>query len=385
MGNRGELSAEQPVAEGGLLERLPRARRNLVLAAFAGLAAWFLWSIRGVVNPLLLGYLLAFILHPAVRRACQLGLSRRTAVNGIFLLGFLVIGGTGFGLFLEGRRLVRDVAENPELRERIEENVQQGKQRISEWLGPQWAPEIDADWVVQGARGLLEENGGAVRSAGRASLVAAGTTLGFLGGFVGALVGLLGTLLLIPLYTYFLLFELDRIHVFTRKLLPVRDRERLAGILEQIGGVVSNFFRGRLSVCLLKGVFLTLGLWLAGIPYAFLFGMASGFLSLIPFFGPLLGFVGAMLVGGLEHGFVSTLLRTGVVFGLAELLEGYVLIPKILGDSLGLHEVVVIFVLLAGGASLGMLGILVALPVAASLLIVFRELVLPALQRSVEE
>ena len=102
---------------------------------------------------------------------------------------------------------------------------------------------------------------------------------------------------------------------------------------------------GQGAVCLLKGLFLSIGLWVAGIEYAFLFGMVSGFLSLIPFFGPFLGFVGAFTVGMLgEHTFVSSLVRTGIVFGLGELLEGYFLLPKILGDSLGLHPVVVLAV-----------------------------------------
>lgn len=386
---QGELSGEAEPRPGGrgqgVIERLPRAKRNLVLVLVLAAGLWFLWTVREVVNPLILGYLFAFVLHPWVEALVRRGLSRRMAVSAIFLAGLLLAVGVGFGLFVQGRSLVRDVGESPDLRERIEERLEQGREAIGEWLGPEWAPEIDADWIAERARALLRENSQAVQKAGKASLQAAGSTLGFLGGLVGNVVAFLGVLFLIPLYTYFLLFELDRIHAFCRHLLPVRDRARLAGIAEQIGDVISHFFRGRLGVCFLKGAFLTLGLWITGIPYAFLFGMTSGFLSLIPFIGPFLGWVGAALVGGLEHGVVSTLLRTGIVFGLGELIEGYVLIPKILGDRLGLHEVVVIFALLAGGAAFGMLGVLLALPVAASLLIVFRELVLPAMERSARE
>jgi len=191
--------------------------------------------------------------------------------------------------------------------------------------------------------------------------------------------------LLVPLYAYYLLFELGRLHTFVRCYLPKRDRERLTGVADQIGVVVASFFRGRLAVCFVKGLILSIGLWIAGVDYAFLFGMLSGFLSLIPFFGPFIGFVAAFTIGILDHSVVGSLIRCGIVFGVAEVLEGYVLVPKILGDSLGLHPLVVIFAMLAGAAALGMFGILIALPLTASLVILFRELVLPALQKWADE
>lgn len=368
-----------------MLERLPRNKRNIVLIVLAIFALWFLWIIRAVVNPLLLGYLLAFILHPAVQRVRSLGLSHRAAVGTIFVLGFLATAGTAFGVVWQLRQLSNEIADDPQLRAQLEERVSQARTSLNEWLGPEFVPELDVGSLVEAVRSFLHREGEGVGEASKASLKAAGAALGVVGGWLGAIVGLIGALILIPIYTYFLLFELERIHTTARSFLPPRDRERLTRVATQIGGVISNFFRGRLGVCVLKGLFLTIALLVAGVPYAFLFGMASGLLSLIPFAGPFLGFLGALLVATLEHGFGSGLARTLIVFGLGEVLEGYVLIPKILGDSLGLHPVVVLFVILAGGAALGMLGVLIALPVAASLLIIFRELVLPALQKSLNE
>jgi predicted PurR-regulated permease PerM len=147
----------------------------------------------------------------------------------------------------------------------------------------------------------------------------------------------------------------------------------------QIGEVLANFFRGRLLVCVAKGTFLTVGLYACGVDYALLLGMGTGFLSLVPFVGSAIGFVMALLVGMLEHSVVESLLRVGIVFALAELFENYVLIPKILGNSLGLHPIIVIFSLMAGAASLGMFGLLVALPLTATLVILGREFLLPTL------
>jgi predicted PurR-regulated permease PerM len=108
--------------------------------------------------------------------------------------------------------------------------------------------------------------------------------------------------------------------------------------------------------------------------------MGGGFLSLVPFVGPLLGFGAAFLIGLVDHEILSALLRTGLVFGLAEVVEGYVLVPKVLGDSLGLHPVVVLVSVMVGGAALGMFGLLLALPLTAAIVIIARELVLPALK-----
>src|SRR5262249_659190 len=149
--------------------------------------------------------------------------------------------------------------------------------------------------------------------------------------------------------------------------------------------VLSSFFRGRLLVCFLKGLILTVALAAAGVPYALLLGFVGGTLALVPVVGPLLGFAFAVLLALLEFSLGDALLRVGVVFALAGGVEGYLLIPKILGDSLGLHPVVVIMALTVGGAALGLFGLLVALPLTATAIILVRELVLPALRAVANE
>ena len=107
--------------------------------------------------------------------------------------------------------------------------------------------------------------------------------------------------------------------------------------------------------------------------------ISTGISSNQIFIGSLVGFVVALLFGFIDYEVLEALWRAGLIFLLAEGIENYLLIPKILGDSLGLHPIVVIFSLLAGAASLGMVGLLIALPLAASLVIVAREFVLPVL------
>jgi predicted PurR-regulated permease PerM len=236
--------------------------------------------------------------------------------------------------------------------------------------------------VREYAEEFLEEHGG---QAGRTGLTLAGRSLGFLARFLGGVVSTLGLFLLVPLYTYYFLFVVQDLHAGVQRYFPRRERARLTRIFERIGIVISSFFRGRLSVALAKGVFLALGLTVLDMPYGFLFGMLSGALSIIPFVGAFLGFVLALAVGILDHGVIGSAWRSALVFGLGEVVEGYLLVPKILGDQLGLHPLLVFFALLAGGAALGMLGLLIALPLTATLVILFQELVAPALRQFADE
>ena len=384
-----------------MLERLPRGKRNLVLLVLALLFAWFAWTIRVVLNPLLLGYLFAFMLHPFVVWIEKRGLSRRTAVNLTFVGGFLGAGVIGVVLVLQMRALAIDATqgrpppagevaeEGPPLtaRERLQQRLDDFTASVNERLGLDLSFDVpDLDVLGEKAAAFLQEHGESVQAAAGAGLEAAGRGFAFVGRLLGRILMIAGLFILVPIYTYYFLFQLGRIKSFVRRYLPKRDRERIAGAAEKIGQVIANFFRGRLTVCFLKGLVLSIGLWVAGIEYAFLLGMVSGFLSLIPFFGPFLGFVGAFTVGMLgEHAFLSSLVRTVIVFGLGELLEGYFLLPKILGESLGLHPIVVLFALLAGGAAMGIFGILIALPLTAVLVILVQEFVLPALQKSADE
>lgn len=371
-----------------MLERLPRVWRNAALCALGLLVLWFAWGIRSVINPLLIGYLAAYILHPVVLRVRGTRLSHRAAVNLVFAAGAGLMLLLGLATALQARALVRDVVTDEALREEVAQALSTGRTFLVERVGldlPSGSLTGVFDEVRERLRELWEANEAA---AGKAAQAVPAATLGVwhvLQRLFGWVAGVGGMLVLVPLYAYYLLFELERLHGFVRRYLPARERARLGRVGASIGEVLANFFRGRLFVCFAKGMALALGLWVAGVPHALLLGALGGALSLVPAFGPLASFVLALLVGCLEHSLLGSLVRTGVVFALAELLEGYVLIPKVLGDSLGLHPLVVIFSLLAGGAALGLFGVLVALPLTASLVIVVRELVLPALERFADE
>ena len=382
-----------------MIEKLSKTRRNVALAAVAILVIWFSWTVRSVLNPLLLGYIFAASLHPMVRRMEKRGWKRRTAVNLIFAGFSVLLISVALGLYAQGRMMVRDVFDKEvDLIGRVERSFDDFVEEHRDWFEPllpkpESSPgEAEASGREPGAfsellRGATDALTHEQAGASEMALKGAGTAWSLLQHWFGSVLGFFTLILLLPIYTYFLLFELGRIRRFFRRYLPIKERLRVSRVATQIGEVLANFFRGRLLICFIKGGVITLGLWIAGIPYALLLGMTSGFLSLVPFVGPLLGFGAAFSMGLLPEGagFLGTLIRTCVVFGLAEGIEGYVLIPKILGSSLGLHPIVVMVAVFAGGAALGVFGLLIAIPLTASLVILTREFVLPALAQFADE
>lgn len=406
-----------------MIDRLSPLARNLALVALCLLVGWFFWVVRSVLNPLILAYLLAFILHPLVLKLEGRGWSRRKAVNLIFCAFAIVLTLVGLGIFFQAQSLVTSFASDEGLGKKIEARVDEAlaeHQDEIKWLvsllprhaqpepprdgardgnaaqdGPTQTGEHPSDAMTQAAttgevrsedlwrlvreawqNWLNDDQRGKVTEVGtQATLVIWSVIRRVFGGAVD----LLGILVLWPIYTYFLLFELERIHSFVKRYLPYQERDRIVRIGTQIGEVLASFFRGRLLVCLAKGTILAIGLAIAGVDYALLLGLATGFLSLIPFVGSAVGFALALVIGMLEFGLLGALWRCGLVFLVAETVENYVLIPKILGNSLGLHPIVVIFAIMAGGASMGMFGLLLALPITASLVILAREFLLPVL------
>ncbi|MHC4263844.1 MAG: AI-2E family transporter [Planctomycetota bacterium] len=364
-----------------MLEDLSRHKRNMGLLAVALVVGFFAWKIRAVINPLILGYLLAFILQPAVERLQARGLKRSGAVLSVFGLAF---GGTlllGLGVVYQGRVLIErfspdettaeieliESAEEVPPAEEVDEGGsehQTGSERLEafrvwleERLGPEWVPPAPS---LEAFEALFEENEDARAFAGKAGVAVASTLGGALRSFFGGVVGI-------------------------RDHIPVRQRDRFVSLFERLGEVLSVFFRGRLLVCLIKGGFLTVALIVAGIPFALLLGLGGGFLSIVPFLGGIAAFGAALVVALTTHSLVHALVATALIFALAELFEGYVLMPRILGDSLGLTDVTVLFAITAGGAALGLLGVLIALPLAAAVKILYQEFVEPALEQFVEE
>jgi len=188
-----------------------------------------------------------------------------------------------------------------------------------------------------------------------------------------ALIGFVASLVLVPIVMFYLLQEWPRIIETLRNTLPRPMLQRTTRIVGDIDSVLSEFLRGQLSVMLLLAAFYAIGLWIAGLKFALPVGVITGLLTFIPFVGFGGGLVLAILAALLQAEGWAPLIGVGIVYGLGQILESYVLTPYLVGERIGLHPLAVIFALMAFGQLFGFVGMLIALPASAAILVGLRE------------
>ncbi len=188
-----------------------------------------------------------------------------------------------------------------------------------------------------------------------------------------ALIAVVANIVLIPIVMFYLLQEWPRLLSALQSVIPRPMLPRTMRILGDIDSVLSEFLRGQLSVMLLLATFYSVGLWLAGLKFALPVGVITGLLAFIPFVGFGGGLLLAILAALLQAEGWTPLIGVAVVFGIGQLLESYILTPYLVGERIGLHPLAVIFALMAFGQLFGFVGMLIALPASAAVLVGLRE------------
>ncbi|MHC4862074.1 MAG: AI-2E family transporter, partial [Planctomycetota bacterium] len=162
--------------------------------------------------------------------------------------------------------------------------------------------------------------------------------------------------------------------------LPGRHRDRIVSVVTRIDEAVSAFFRGRLIIMFIKGVLTAVALWIAGVPFALILGVVTGVGSLIPIAGFLMGLIPGVTIAFLDSGSLGLACVVAGIFVGIEIFENYLLGPWILRDRVGLHPILLIVSVFVGGALFGFVGMLLAVPTAAALKILYLEFVLPEIR-----
>jgi predicted PurR-regulated permease PerM len=190
-----------------------------------------------------------------------------------------------------------------------------------------------------------------------------------------ALFNLLSLLIITPVVAFYLLRDFDHLVAALDAWLPRQYAATVRALLADIDDVMAGFIRGQGTVCLILASFYAVSLTLAGLEFGLIIGLFSGLVSFVPFVGALLGLVLSMLTAltqFLPDGDYGHIAIVAGVFVVGQVMEGYVLTPRLLGDRIGLHPVWVMFALLAGGALFGFVGILIAVPAAAAIGVMVR-------------
>lgn len=330
------------------------------MATGAALVAVF-YALSAMLMPFVVAVVLAYICDPLVRRLCACKMPRALAVLLVVLaLGATLLLTIGIIVPMVYHEALALIARLPDWVDAINTRLLPW---LGQWLGVENAVQLDMDSIKQW---LVRYRSQATNIA---SLLLTSAQQGGL-----AAIGVLANLVLIPVVMFYVLQQwpqlLDSVEVMIpRPLLP-----RTRRIASEIHTVLSEFLRGQLSVMLLLATYYSFGLWLAGVQFALPLGAITGLLSFIPFIGFGGGLLLALLVAAMQGAGLPPIIGVAVVYGIGQVLESYVLTPLLVGERIGLHPLAVIFALMAFGEVFGFVGMLIALPVSAALLVGLREI-----------
>ncbi|NLZ92548.1 MAG: AI-2E family transporter [Firmicutes bacterium] len=188
------------------------------------------------------------------------------------------------------------------------------------------------------------------------------------------------TVFIIPLVVYYVLRDMDNLKRSTVLLCPKKYRNWVIRIGSEMDSTLGAYFRGMLIICCLVGLLTYLGLLLIGLDFALILGIIAGLTNIIPYFGPIIGAIPAVLLGLLSSPALA--LKIVIVYIIVQQLENQLIAPQILGRSLGLHPLVVIFVLLLGGKYFGLGGLIFAVPFTAIARILLKNIINLAANRT---
>jgi predicted PurR-regulated permease PerM len=335
--------------------------RRWQMLAITAVIVYFLWLLAPVLMPFALAAMLAYLGDPLADRLERAGLGRTLAVSIVFSLLVLVF----VGALLLLVPLIQHQFEN--LSENFPHYVDWARNTAFPWIQTRLHLDpatFDTDRLVA----VVKEHIGSVSSV----LATALTKISQSG---MGLVLWLTNLVLIPVVAFYLLRDWDKMVALIRRLLPRSIEPTVVHLARQSDQVLGAFVRGQLLVMLALGVFYGVALTVIGISIGPLIGMIAGLLSFVPYLGFIIGFVASLIAALVQHGDWSHVILVAVVFTIGQLLEGYVLVPRLVGGKIGLHPVAVIFAVLAGGHLFGFLGVLLALPAASVVMVLLRYMV----------
>lgn len=337
-------------------DRLPRWLLALALAVAGG---WLLYRLRGVLAPVFFAFLIAYMLDPLVDRIEQSRLLHgrrfgRAAGIALILAGFFIV--TAVGLVVLVPMVYGEIAS---FVKRLPDLVARSR---AEWepLLSQYGIAIPTS--VGQAFEELHLDVQSVVSKGYAPVTAALKSLA--GGTASALAGVIASLM-IPVFAFYLLYDFDRLISQASALIPPRHREAAHGFFAEIDSVLGQFFRGQFTVMLILGALYSVGYGSVGVPLALPIGITAGLLAFIPYVGSITALGLALLMTMLDWQGWSQLFWVLGVHAVIQGLEGFVVTPKIMGDTVGISAIAVLIALLVGAELLGFIGVLLAVPAAA--------------------
>ncbi len=338
-------------------------------AAALAILVTLLWLFDDVLLPFVMAAVLGYLLDPFAERLQRLGVKRVWATT-IILVGAII--GVILVLVLFTPMLVNQVAglmkALPDLVRRAQDLAASASSSFTHGWGSALLAKLGLD--DSGTMSEIKGSASDVVNKGVAWLGAFGKGLLSRG---AALIDLMSLIIITPVVAFYMLLDWRKMVETIDGLVPPRNRETVRAIARDIDTALAGFLRGQSLVCLFLAAWYGIGLSLIGLNFGLLIGILGGLLAFVPYVGSMLVLVLSLLIAVVQ-GWPSwhlPAMALGVVL-IGQFLEGNVLSPKLVGDKVGLHPVWIIFALLAFGSVGGFTGLIVAVPVASALGVLFR-------------
>lgn len=325
------------------------------LGVFVALVVFFalVFALGQSIRPLLFALLYSYALNPGVKSLVRRRFPRWLAVLTLFIF-FVVVAAAVIGslVFI----LMREV---PILINRFPEYLEAFKREqfpvISSYLGLQ---STDFDTLSKEVIARL------THLSPKSYSDAAGYVIRILSGTLNVVYSVF-LIVLIPVLMIYILMDYQKMEDKFLGILPPAYKDEILAKLKEVETVLKDFLKGQLLVAIILGILYSVGFWIIGVDAPFLVGMVTGLLNMVPYLGTAVGIIVSVILLALKyHDFLHPALVL-VVVAVVHGLEGYLITPKVVGEKLGLHPVVIIVSLLVFGEIFGFVGILIAVPVAA--------------------
>lgn len=323
---------------------------------------WILETTGFLLAPFILALVLSYILDPLVDRMEGPRIGRSLA---IILLAFPVLILLGVAVVLGIPALAGETGDlilrAPEFLTRLANWAEVAQEKV---LGVD-IPLVEEEELLARLRGVDAAAVIAFLEGQKEGIFSAIWTgvLG-LGRGLGSVVSIVGYVVLTPVLTFYLLRDWDGLKVRMAELIPARARKGVSELASEYDHLLSRYLRGQITVAIMMGVITALGLLLLRFPYALLLGALVAVFSVVPYMGLVLSVIPAIFIALVSGNVMISLAKVAVVYGASQGLEGAVISPRIVGDSVGLHPVWIVLALAVGGFFFGFVGLLIGVPLA---------------------
>lgn len=335
--------------------------KSIYIITILAIVIIFLYQISNILTPFIIGIIISYFLDPAADKLETKGFSRTTSTL-LILLGFISMTSLFFVVLgpILYHQLFALVTSIPEYIKYIN-NLMPSTEYLYSLLGIEYKNNMtpDSSSLEKLSKYIFQASSKLATNIWHSGI---------------AIINIISLIFITPVVTFYLLRDWDKMTNFMLNIFPKKYKNSISSIFTKIDLVLSAYVRGQTNVCLLLGLFYAIALTIADLKYGLLIGFLTGIFAFIPYFGVIIGMSIGIIVALLQFDSYTSVFIIFTIFIAGQFIEGNFVTPKLVGQKIGIHPVIIIFALLAGGALFGFLGILFAIPVTAILSVILKTL-----------